>query len=108
MPEPETKLTNNIRLKKIKIAFELTNDDIIDCLQLVDLKVSKNELTAFFRKVGHKHYRELKDQFLRNFLLGLQKRLRPIQEKITPVVAPKNDIQEDDPKSKSSFNPWDK
>ena len=41
-------------------------------MKLADLVVSKPELSAFFRKPGHKHYRECKDQFLRNFLQGLQ------------------------------------
>jgi hypothetical protein len=40
------------------------------------LKFSKHEISALFRKPGHKHYRECEDQLLRNVLKGLQTRLR--------------------------------
>lgn len=71
-PVPEKKLTNNIILNKIKIAMNLKAEDVLELLDLADFKLSKPELSAFFRKVGHKHYRECKDQILRNFLRGLQ------------------------------------
>jgi len=73
-PIPEKKLTNNIILTKLKIAFALKAEDIIDLLKLVDLRISKPELSAFFRKVDHKHYRQCKDQILRNFLQGMQEK----------------------------------
>ena len=47
-------------------------DEILSLLAKVDLTISKHELSAFFRKSGHKHYRECKDQILRNFLMALQ------------------------------------
>jgi len=43
----------------------------------VDMHISKHELSAIFRKPGQKQYRECKDQFLRNFLYGLQFKERP-------------------------------
>jgi uncharacterized protein YehS (DUF1456 family) len=64
-------LSNNDIIKKLRVALKLTNDDIIDILALVDFKVSKSELGAFFRKVDHPNYMELQDQILRNFLNGL-------------------------------------
>jgi uncharacterized protein YehS (DUF1456 family) len=39
--------------------------------------VSKPELSALFRKVGHTNYRPCGDQLLRNFLKGLTLRVRP-------------------------------
>ena len=51
--------------------------DILAILSLADFSMSKHELSAFFRKPGHKHYRECKDQILRNFLGGLQHKMRP-------------------------------
>ncbi|MDR0806882.1 MAG: DUF1456 family protein [Enterobacteriaceae bacterium] len=75
-PEIETKITNNIVLKKLRIAFELKDTDMIDIFNLVDFRVSKPELSAVFRKPGHKNYRECGDQLLRNFLKGLTKKLR--------------------------------
>ena len=71
-PEPETRLTNNIIFMKLKIALNLKADDILDILLKSDFRLSKHELSAFFRRPGHKHYRECKEQILRNFLQGLQ------------------------------------
>ena len=79
-PEPENKLTNNLSLRKLKIALELESDQIIDTLALANFDLSKHELSAFFRKATHKHYRECKDQVLRNFLAGLQKQHRDAEE----------------------------
>jgi uncharacterized protein YehS (DUF1456 family) len=44
----------------------------LEVLDLADLRFSKSELSAFFRKPDHRHYRECKDQIMRNFLHGLQ------------------------------------
>ena len=57
---------------KLKIALNLQADDILEMLQLADFKISKHELSAFFRKADHKHYRKCQDQVLRHFLKGLQ------------------------------------
>jgi len=72
LPEPEKHLTNNIIFMKLKIALNLQADDILATLRQVDMIISKHELSAFFRKPGHKHHRECKDQILRNFLKGVQ------------------------------------
>ena len=74
---PETKLTNNVVLIKLKIALALSGDDVMDILRSTNLQMSKHELSALFRKPGHKHFRVCLDQVLRNFLVGLQKRFRP-------------------------------
>lgn len=74
--EPEKRLTNNIILKKLKIALNLQAEDVLEILQLAGFQLSKHELSAFFRKPGHKHYRECKDQILRNFLQGMQLKYR--------------------------------
>ena len=75
-PEPEKRLTNNIVFVKLKIALNLKADDIIEIMALAGFQIGKHELSAFFRKPGHKHYRECKDQVLRNFLKGLQLKYR--------------------------------
>ncbi|WP_196894539.1 DUF1456 family protein [Aureivirga marina] len=69
-------LTNNDILKKLRVAHKLRNEDIVDICALVDFKVSKSELGAFFRKEGHPKYMECGDQILRNFLNGLIIHLR--------------------------------
>lgn len=75
-PEPEKKLTNNMIFRKLKIALNMKDDDVLEIMGLADLRISKHELSAFFRKPGHKHYRECKDQILRNFIKGLQIKYR--------------------------------
>ena len=75
-PEPEKRLTNNIIFMKLKIALNLKAEDVLEVLGLVDFRISKHELSAFFRKPGHKHYRNCQDQILRNFLNGLQIKYR--------------------------------
>ncbi len=71
-PIAEKTLNNNIILRKLKIALTLKDEDIIEILGRVDIRLSKPELSAFFRDSDHKHYRLCKDQFLRNFLFGMQ------------------------------------
>jgi uncharacterized protein YehS (DUF1456 family) len=71
-PQPiEVPVTNNAVLKKLRTAFELKDADIITLLGKTGLRVSKTELSAFFRRPDHRNYRECGDQFLRNFLKGL-------------------------------------
>jgi len=74
--EPEKRINNNIILRKLKIALDLKAEDIIDILALTDTHISKHELSAFFRKSGHKHYRDCKDQILRKFIEGVQLKYR--------------------------------
>ncbi len=76
-PEPEKNLNNNMIFRKLKIALTLKDVDILEIMDLADLSMSKHELSAFFRKPDHKHYRECKDQILRNFLKGMQMKYRP-------------------------------
>ena len=76
-PEPEKRLTNNIIFVKLKIALNLKAEDILEIMDLANLRISKHELSAFFRKPGHKHYRDCKDQILRNFINGVQLKYRP-------------------------------
>jgi len=76
-PQPiETPVTNNIILKKLRVAFELKEDDMHAILKAAEFPVSKPELSALFRKFGHTNYRPCGDQLLRNFLKGLTLRVR--------------------------------
>jgi uncharacterized protein YehS (DUF1456 family) len=70
---PEKRLSNNIILTKLKIALNLQAEQIISLLEEVDFRISKPELSAFSRKVDHQHYRECKDQVLRNLLHAIDK-----------------------------------
>ncbi len=79
-PEPEKRLTNNIIFTKLKIALNLKADDILEILNMVEVNISKHELSAFFRKPTHKNFRACQDQFLRKFLKGMQLKYRQDSE----------------------------
>ncbi len=64
-------MTNNDILKKLRVALQLKDTDIVHIMGLVDFKVSKSEINALYRNEDHPKYVECKDQFLRNFLNGL-------------------------------------
>jgi len=85
-PDIQKQLTNNMVLMKLKIALNFQADDIIAVLSLAKFNLSKHELSAFFRRANHKHYRQCKDQVLRNFLNGLQIKYRA---KVEAEVKPK-------------------
>ncbi|WP_332727961.1 DUF1456 family protein [Pseudomonas sp. ESBL9] len=72
----ELPVTNNTILKKLRVAFELKEDDMHAILKSAGFPVSKPELSALFRKFGHTNYRTCGDQLLRNFLKGLTLRVR--------------------------------
>jgi uncharacterized protein YehS (DUF1456 family) len=67
----EVALTNNLILRKLRIALELNDDAMIDILKLAGVTLSKSQLSAMFRSVEHRNYKQCGDQFLRNFIRGL-------------------------------------
>ncbi len=73
-------MTNNDVFKKLRVALKFRDEDILNILTLVDFKMSKTELSAFFRKEDHPNYMECGDQVLRNFLNGLVIHLRGTRE----------------------------
>lgn len=70
------RMDNNVVLKKLRIAFELKEDDILEIIDSTGFSVSRPEVNALFRKPGHKNYRGCGDQLLRYFMKGLSIRLR--------------------------------
>jgi uncharacterized protein YehS (DUF1456 family) len=79
-PIAEKKLDNNIIFRKLKIALGMKDEDILEILELSGRKISKHELSAFFRKPDQSQYRACKDQILRNFLHGLKLKFRGTDE----------------------------
>ena len=65
------------RILPAMVVAPKSEEDILETLKVVDFKLSKHELSAFFCKPDNKHYRECGDQILRNFLMGVQLQLRP-------------------------------
>jgi hypothetical protein len=73
-------MTNNDIFKKLRVALMLRDDQIVEILELVNFRISKSELGAFFRDEKHPNYVECGDQVLRNFLNGLVIHLRGTKE----------------------------
>ncbi|MCH7323200.1 DUF1456 family protein [Solibacillus sp. MA9] len=67
---------NNMVLKKLKVACQLTTEEMLDVLDDGGIAVSKGELGAIMRKPGHRNYKECGDNFTRKFLKGLSIRYR--------------------------------
>lgn len=74
VPPVEKTLSNNMKLRKLKIALSLIDQDIIDLIGSTGLHISKHEVSSFFRAPEQRQYVELNDQILRNFMQGLEKR----------------------------------
>jgi len=74
-PVEEIKITknnlNNLILRKLKIALNLKSDEMLSLFKLGGSELSNSELSAIFRKEGHKNYRECGDKYIRVFLKGL-------------------------------------
>lgn len=73
-------MTNNDIFKKLRVALQLRDDQIVEILELVDFRISKGEIGNFFRTEDHPKYVECQDQVLRNFLNGLVIHLRGTKE----------------------------
>lgn len=70
-PPPAAPMSNNVVLKKLRVAFELKEDDLIAVMTAAGFPISRPELSALFRNPSHPNYRACGDQFLRNFLKSL-------------------------------------
>lgn len=77
-------MSNNDIFKKLRVALQLNNDDIIMIMGLVNFKITKSELGAFFRNEDHPNFKPCGDQILRNFLNGLviyKRGPKPVEDK---------------------------
>lgn len=68
---PEKRMTNNVVLKKLRVAFEMKDVDMMRVFEAAGRPVTKPELSALFRQPEHKNFRLCGDQLLRYFLKGL-------------------------------------
>lgn len=108
-------ITNNDILKKLRVALQLRDDQILDILGLVDFRISKGEIGNFFRTEDHPKYVECQDQILRNFLNGLVIYLRGTKENpknpkevlagISATKIPLTDKPKVESKANSNFTP---
>ena len=72
--KPAAPLTNNAVLKKLRIALDLKEDEMLGVFKHGGIDLSANELTELFRKEGHKHYKECSPRLLAAFIKGLAHR----------------------------------
>jgi len=76
-PKPEKYLTNNLILKKLKIALSLTTEDILEMFILSGKTISMHEITSFLRNPEKRQFQPMKDQYLRQFIYAIQDKYRP-------------------------------
>ncbi|MCK5818469.1 MAG: DUF1456 family protein [Psychromonas sp.] len=69
-------LSNNAILRKLRIALNFKEEDMLSALNSTEFTVSKSELSALFRRANHRNYKECGDQLLRNFLKGITNEFR--------------------------------
>ena len=73
-------MNNNDIFKKLRVALQLRDDQIVEILELVDFRMSKGEIGNLFRNEDHPNFMDCGDQVLRNFLNGLVIHLRGTKE----------------------------
>jgi len=64
-------LTNNLILKKLRVAMELKEPETEIIFGLGEATLSKQELKSLFRKETHKNFKACSDELLLAFLNGL-------------------------------------
>lgn len=106
-------MNNNDIFKKLRVALQLRDDQIIEVLNLVNFRVSKGELANVFRSEDHPNFMECGDQLLRNFLNGLVIYLRGTKENpkqpmevlnsIKEAKVPLKEVYKDDTTPKKTF-----
>lgn len=69
---PEFALSNNDILKKLRIALELKEDDVLAIMKKTKADITRSELSALFRQKDNQNFKPCGDQFLRNFIAGLK------------------------------------
>lgn len=75
VPEADKDLDNNMIFKKLKIAYDIQTDEIAPMFRAINRRITKNEVASFLRGANHAQYREMKDQYLRNFMSAIKKKM---------------------------------
>jgi len=69
--EKHAKISNNDVLKKLRIAYNLHEQQVRDALKLATIELTKSDLAALFRKPGHVHFKACDDELVLDFIEGL-------------------------------------
>ncbi len=85
-PPVNLELDNNQILRKLRIALNFKDSDMLEVLELEGMKFSKNQLSALFRAKDNHHYQPCKDQLIRKFLQGLVKKYRGNKQKSPSAI----------------------
>jgi len=64
-------LTNNLILKKIRVAMELKEPELVILFALAEVELTKRQIGSLFRKEGTKNFKACSDELLMAFLEGL-------------------------------------
>lgn len=73
-PEPvnkHQKISNNDVLKKLRIAFNLHEQDVRAVFKAATIELTKSDLSALFRKPGHANFQTCDDELVLDFIEGL-------------------------------------
>ena len=69
--QEDVALTNNLILKKLRATLQLKEYELQMIFALVDIDLSKQQLSSLFRKEEHKNFKACSDELLNAFLDGL-------------------------------------
>ena len=69
--ESDAPLTNNTVLKKLRIALELKEDNLLEIFERAGVTLKRHEAGSLFRKESHRNFRPCTDELLGSFLTGL-------------------------------------
>ena len=72
-PRAPVRLTNNGILKKLRIALNLYEEDMLKLFHIGGKTLANGELSVLFRKPTNKHYKACDDELLSAFLEGVKK-----------------------------------
>ena len=67
----DSPLSNNQTLKKLRIAFNFQEEDMLAIFEEGGATLSSREFSALFRREKNKHFRPCSDELLQSFLAGL-------------------------------------
>jgi len=64
-------LTNNLILKKLRVAMNLKESELVIVFALAEVTLSKRQIGSLFRKEGGKNFKVCSDELLMAFIEGL-------------------------------------
>jgi len=67
----EVALDNNLIMKKLRVALELKEPELLIVFGLSDIEITKRQIGSLFRRNGHKNFKVCSDELLIGFLDGL-------------------------------------